>query len=158
MILLSPSTTLASSSGAIRPTASPMRSTERVRIRLIFTHDFFGRVVDSIGSVSGKPAFGGWLVNAVAITVPDRVLKTSWLRISTGRRPGCALPLVGFSSAQRISPLNIPAIRRAPRPCPLQPSFSLQRDRVLRTPRQVLSVPCVPVFHRVPPQSPGFDL
>jgi hypothetical protein len=36
-------------------------------------------------------------------------LKTSLLRTSTGLFPDCSCPIVGFRSAQRISPLSIPA-------------------------------------------------
>ena len=41
------------------------------------------------------------------MTVPERSLKTSWLKISTGREPACSRPRTGFRSAQRISPLSI---------------------------------------------------
>ena len=37
---------------------------------------------------------------ATAITVPDRSLKTFWLKTRTGRRPPFSLPIVGFKSAQ----------------------------------------------------------
>jgi hypothetical protein len=59
----------------------------RERSDLIFTQERFGKRGVVSSSVSGKPARGGWLVSATAITVPDRSLKTSWLKISTGRWP-----------------------------------------------------------------------
>src|SRR5207249_8452021 len=80
MISWSPSTTDATSSGVARPSRGPMRSTASVRIWLTFTQAGFGRRVDRKGTVSGKPARCGWLVMATAITVPERSLKTSWLR------------------------------------------------------------------------------
>lgn len=39
--------------------------------------------------VSGKPTRGSWLVSAAVITVPERALNTSSLRIRTERRPDC---------------------------------------------------------------------
>ena len=44
------------------------------------------------------------------MTVPERALKTSSLRIKTGRRPDCSCPRVGSSSAQTISPFSREAI------------------------------------------------
>ena len=41
-----------------------------------------------------------------AMTVPDRSLKTSWLRMSTGRWPACSRPRTRLRSAQRSSPLR----------------------------------------------------
>ena len=64
-----------------------MRSVARVRIWLILIHERFGRPRAPDSSVKGKPARGSWLVSATAMTVPDRSLKTSWLRIKTGRSP-----------------------------------------------------------------------
>src|SRR5207245_3810735 len=55
--------------------------------------------------------FGSWLVTAMAITVPERLLKVSSLKTTTGRRPACSEPRVGARSAQRMSPLNMAAIR-----------------------------------------------
>lgn len=74
----------------------------------------------------GKPARCGWLVNAIAITVPDRSLKTSWLSTSTGRRPACSRPRVGSRSAHRTSPLSMRAMsphpsRGLPPPAPVRP-------------------------------------
>lgn len=107
IISLSPSITRTNSLAEIFPILLPIRSTDKVLIWLILTHDFFGRSVDSIGRGSGKSAFGGWLVSSDAITVPDRALKISCLRTRTGRRPDCSFPRVGFISAHRISPLTL---------------------------------------------------
>ena len=62
-----------------------MRSVANVRIWLILTQERLGNLGVTNSNVKGNPARGGWLVKATAITVPDRSLKTSWLRISTGR-------------------------------------------------------------------------
>jgi hypothetical protein len=59
IISFKPSITEASSSGAILPSFDDTRSTERVRIWLIFTQDFFRRVVSKSSNVSGNPAFWG---------------------------------------------------------------------------------------------------
>src|SRR5438874_1676703 len=59
-----------SSSGETRPIFLPMRSTESVRIWLIFTHEGLGRFSLVNSSVRGKPARCGWLVIASAMTVP----------------------------------------------------------------------------------------
>ena len=77
----------------------PNRSTDNVRTWLIFAHDRFGNFGDVNSSVSGKCAFGSLLVTATVITVPDRSLKTSWLKTNTGLRPACSFPFVGSSSA-----------------------------------------------------------
>ena len=45
---------------------------KRVKAVVIFTQNFFGRVASSSSSVRGKPARYGWLVSAIAITVPER--------------------------------------------------------------------------------------
>src|SRR5437667_8689195 len=68
------------SSGLARPILRLKRSTDSVRTWLIFTQDFFGRAAASSSSVRGNPARCGWLVSAIAITVPDRWLKTSLLQ------------------------------------------------------------------------------
>src|SRR5205814_6501232 len=81
-----------------------MRSTDSVRIWLILIHDRFGRPPAWLSSVNGNAALGSWLVIATAITVPERSLNTSWLRIRTGRRPACSCPRTGFSFAHRTSP------------------------------------------------------
>lgn len=89
-ISFSPSITRAISSSEARANFLPIRSTESVRTWLILIHDRFGRPVALVSQVSGNPARGSWLVMATAITVPDRSLKTSWLRIKTGRDPACS--------------------------------------------------------------------
>jgi len=122
-----PSITWSISSTEADPTFLPRRSIESVRICEILTHDCLGNFLLSSSRVSGKPAFGFWLVRATAITVPERSLNTSWLIIKTGRSPCCSLPRVGLSSAQRMSPLNILAmiqtlLWRYLRPSLVQPS------------------------------------
>ena len=109
MISPSPSSTEETSSGVAWAMRRPIRSTARVRIWLILIHDRFGKPLALLSSVSGNPARGSWLVSATAITVQERSLNTSWLRIKTGRSPACSLPRTGFRSAQRISPLSIRA-------------------------------------------------
>ena len=95
-----------------------MNHTTSLRIWLILIQDRFGRPAALLCNVSGKPARGSWRVKATAMTVPERSLKTSWLKISTGRRLACSRPRTGFRSAQRISPLSIratfPGFRRDP--------------------------------------------
>jgi len=54
--------------------------------------DPFDRFADSSSSDSGKPARCAWLVTAIAITVPDRWLKTLCLRMTTGRIPAWSCP------------------------------------------------------------------
>jgi hypothetical protein len=54
-----------------------MRSTASVRTWLISIQDAFGSRVRESSSVSRKPARGGWMVSATAMTVPERSLKTS---------------------------------------------------------------------------------
>src|SRR6058998_3771413 len=64
---------------------------------------------------------------AIAITVPDRRLNRSLLRIRTGRRPACSLPRTGSRPAQYISHLRIlatPDLRG-----PLRPSAALPGGR-----------------------------
>jgi hypothetical protein len=73
---------------------------DKVLIWLILTQDFFGSAELSSSKVRGNPAFCGWLVIATAITVPEWVLNTSWLRMSTGRNPACSWPTVGFRFAK----------------------------------------------------------
>jgi hypothetical protein len=46
--------------------------------------------------------------------VPERSLNISWLKIMTGRKQACSWLRTGFKSAQRISPLSIPAIGSHP--------------------------------------------
>ena len=71
-----------------------------VRICEILTQDDFGSIAGGSGKVRGNPALCGWLVMAMAITVSDLLLNTSWLRIRTGRSPACSRPRAGFKSAQ----------------------------------------------------------
>jgi hypothetical protein len=61
-----------------------------VRIWLIFTHDRLGSLTLLSSRVRGNLARCGWLVMAIAITVPDRALNTSSLRTTTGREPPCS--------------------------------------------------------------------
>ena len=76
-ISFSPSTTVASSSSDTRASRRPIRSVASVRIWLILIHERFGNALALDSSVNGNPARGGWLVSAIAITVPDRSLNTS---------------------------------------------------------------------------------
>jgi hypothetical protein len=71
-----------------------------VRICEIFSQEVFGSASGGSGIVSGNAALWGWLVIAMAITVSDLLLNTSWLRIKTGRNPACSRPGTGFKSAQ----------------------------------------------------------
>lgn len=82
-----PSSSRSSSSGETRPILLPILSTDSVRTWLIFTHDCLGSLTEVSSSVRGNPAACGWPVIAIAITVPDRALKTSSLTTTTGRRP-----------------------------------------------------------------------
>ncbi len=146
-----PSNTVASSSSEARPSLRPIRSTESVRIWLIFTHDRLGRLAAMSSRVSGNPARGSWLVSATAITVPERSLKTLLLRIRTGRCPACSDPRTGFRSAQRTSPLSIRATSHLLQPVLRQPSAVLAWGQAWRTPEQawflraVLASPLVPL-------------
>src|SRR6266542_1142373 len=83
---------------------------ESERIWLTFTQDPFGRAPLSNSTVRGNPAAWGWLVIAMAITVPERSLKMSWLMTRTGRLPVCSRPRVGSRSAQNTSPLSTRAM------------------------------------------------
>src|SRR5437763_1508147 len=133
MISFSPSTTWAVSSGEMRAMRRPSRSTASVRIWLIFTHERLGNRTDLTSRVRGKPARCGWLVMAAAMTVPDRALKTSWLKTSQGRRPACSEPRVKLRSAQRTSPLSTGATCRGPRRALLRPGLSRTRGPGWRT-------------------------
>src|SRR2546422_6885004 len=95
------SRTFEPSSGDVCARRRPIRSTANVRIWLILIQERLGRPRALLSSVSGNPARGSWLVRATAITVPDRSLNTSWLRMSTGRSPACSRPRTGLRSAQR---------------------------------------------------------
>ena len=64
---------------------------ERVRIWLILTQDLFVSFALSSSKVRGYPALWDWLVNATAMTVPDRSLKTFSLKIRTGQNPLAAV-------------------------------------------------------------------
>ena len=66
-IWFSPVMASSTSSGLARPIFRLNRSTDRVRIWLIFTQDFFGRFAASSSSVRGNPARGGWRVSPTAI-------------------------------------------------------------------------------------------
>src|SRR6266496_1465608 len=105
--LIEPADDLGHRFGCSLPIRLPIRPMESVRIWLIFTQDRLGKAVAPSSRVSGKPARWGWFVIGTAITVPERSLKMSWLRMRTGRRPACSCPRAGWRSAQRISPLNI---------------------------------------------------
>jgi len=86
MISLSPSTTWPSNSCVARPIFLPGRSVDRVRTWLIFTHERFpSPSCEGSSSINGNPARCSWLVMAMAMTVPDRSLKTSRLNTTTGR-------------------------------------------------------------------------
>jgi len=61
----------------IGPKLAPMRSTDSVRIWLILIQERFGNFAVRSSRVNGKPARCAWLVNAAAMTVPERSLKTS---------------------------------------------------------------------------------
>lgn len=121
MISFNPSMIWINSSRDALQISFPILSTESVRIWLILAHDRFGMSRFWSLSVNGNPAFWGWLVIATAITVPEWSLKTSWLKIKTGRNPDCSRPLVGLRSAHRISPLSIAAIDSRLQPNLLQP-------------------------------------
>src|SRR2546422_4288118 len=71
MISLSPSTSRWSSSGETRPSFLPRRRVDNVRIWLIFTQAGFPTFTDSSSKTRGNPARWGWLVNAMAMTVPE---------------------------------------------------------------------------------------
>jgi hypothetical protein len=86
IISFSPSKIRSSSSRDTFPIFLVSLFTDSVRIWLILTHDFFGSLTFSSSRVSGNAARCGWLVNATAMTVPERSLKTLWLSIRTGRR------------------------------------------------------------------------
>jgi hypothetical protein len=115
MIPFSPSIGCPNPSGEIRPIFSSRRKTDKVRTRLILTQDFFGKSPLSSSSVRGYPARCGWPVIAMAITVPECSLKTSWLMTTTGLRPACSCPFTGFKSAQTISPLVFEQFFELPR-------------------------------------------
>jgi hypothetical protein len=51
--------------------------TESVRTWLILSQDRLGKPGSVISRFKGKPARWGWLVIAIAMTVPDRSLNTS---------------------------------------------------------------------------------
>jgi hypothetical protein len=134
IISSNPSITRASSSSDACAIFLPMRFTERVRIWLILTHDFLGRLRSWSSIVSGNPARWDWLVMATAMTVPDRSLNTLWLKTRTGRNPPCSLPMTGFKSAQRISPLNIAAILPTPMKALPRLRFAQRLDPASRIP------------------------
>ncbi len=105
------------------------RSVENVLIWLILTQDLFGNPGHSISIVSGNPARGCWLVNAMAMTVPDFWLNRSTLRMRTGLKPDCSCPIVGFRSAQRTSPLSMSAKNLPQSPYLVQPRGVPARDQ-----------------------------
>ncbi len=55
----------------------PTRSMANVRTWLIFTPERLGSPLVPISQIKGNPALWGRLVTAMAITVPERSLKTS---------------------------------------------------------------------------------
>jgi hypothetical protein len=63
---------LSTCSDLARPIFRLDRWTESVRIWLIFSQDCFGKFASVDSKVSGNPAHWGWLVSAMAITVPER--------------------------------------------------------------------------------------
>src|SRR5574341_779108 len=91
------------------------------------------------------------------MTVPERSLNTSWLKISTGRSPACSRPLTGFRSAQRISPLNIRAILTDPQKALLRPAPFRTPDRVWRILGPDDSVQDGQVFPLPLPAPPDYD-
>src|SRR5436309_1462540 len=74
-----------------------------------------------------------FLVMAIAITVPERSLKTSALMTATGRWPACSRPTTGLRSAQRTSPLRTRAIRPDPPPPPRPRASARAFGRAWRT-------------------------
>ena len=111
MISSRPSSMWASSSGEIRPRRAPRRSVEIVRIWPILTQDGFGSRTERILKLKGNPAVGSWLVMARAITVSERSLKMSWLRIRTGLRPPAHGHGLGQGLPRRCRPLSMRATR-----------------------------------------------
>jgi hypothetical protein len=91
---------LTSSSGEALAIFFPIFLIDSVRTWLILAQGFLGSFVSESSRVRGYPARWGWLVIATAMTVPDRSLKMLWLKIRTGRKPPCSLPMTGFKSAQ----------------------------------------------------------
>ena len=75
MISLRPSITSASSSSEATATRRPMRSTAKVRIWPILTHDCFGRPTALLSSVSGSPARGSRLGHQLIDAVEQVGLK-----------------------------------------------------------------------------------
>lgn len=133
-----PSINWPSVSGSRTAIFLPRRSTEIVRICEILTQEGLGIIPVGRAKVKGNPAFCGWLVIAIAITVSDFRLNNSWLRIRTGRNPACSRPRTGFKSAQQTSPLSIRAKRGHPNL--VQPTASLPVDLALPVPEQGGSV------------------
>ncbi len=156
MISSRPSSTLESSSGDALAMRCPIRSVASVRIWLILIHDRLGkpRALDS--SVRGNSARGSLLVSATAITVPERSLKTSWLRISTGRRPACSRPRTGLRSAQRISPLSIRAKSLGSLRDPLQREHAPRVGQASSTRSPSVSGPFGPTCRPLRSRLPGF--
>lgn len=152
-----PSMTRASSSSEARPILAPRRSTDKVRIWLILIHERFVTPAALLSRVNGNPARGSWLVNATAITVPERSLKTSWLKTRTGRRPDCSCPRTGSRSAQRTSPLSIRATSQSPRRAPRQRDAFPREDRAWPTRGPAWCGPDVPACRPGPPRWPGSD-
>lgn len=76
---------------------------------------------------------------AMAMTVPDLLLKTSWLIITTGLNPACSWPFVGFKSAQYMSPLNILAIQIDPLIILHLLTIVHKQGRVLQIPRPIVT-------------------
>ena len=95
-----PSINCPSSAGSTTAIRLPRRSVEIVRICEILTQEGLGKNDAGRAKVSGNPAFCGWLVMAMTITVSDFRFTRSWLRITTGLNPDCSRPRTGFKSAQ----------------------------------------------------------
>ena len=72
MISFRPSMIWSRISGGTGLRRLPVHSTESVRISLTFTQDLLGRFRMAISKVNGKPERCGWVVRAIAMTVPDR--------------------------------------------------------------------------------------
>ncbi len=88
--LFRPSISFLSSSELQEAIFPARRSVEIVRIWEIFAHVRLGKTVFRGSNVSGNEPLGSTPVNANAITVPERSLKTVRLMIETGRRPPCS--------------------------------------------------------------------
>jgi hypothetical protein len=75
IISFNPSIICSISSGVALLIFAPSRLMDKVRIWLILTHDLLGNFFEDNSIVSGKSAFGSWLVRAITMTVPECSLK-----------------------------------------------------------------------------------